>query len=103
HPIPRHTSHTHFPYTTLFRSLPAGLLEKAGALTLEERRQMEAHAAIGERILSNVEDYKEIAKVVRHHHERVDGNGYPDGLTDDEDRKSTRLNSSHQIISYAVF
>jgi putative nucleotidyltransferase with HDIG domain len=60
--------------------LPAGLLEKAGALTLEERRQMEEHAAIGERILSKVDDYAEIARVVRHHHERVDGLGYPDGL-----------------------
>ena len=53
--------------------LPAGLLEKPGALTLEERRLMEEHAAIGERILSKVEDYTEIAKIVRHHHERVDG------------------------------
>jgi putative nucleotidyltransferase with HDIG domain len=64
--------------------LPAGLLEKPGPLTLEERRQMEQHAAIGERILTNVEDYEEIAQVVRHHHERVDGHGYPDGLTGDE-------------------
>jgi putative nucleotidyltransferase with HDIG domain len=64
--------------------LPAGLLEKPGALTLEERRQMEEHAAIGERILSKVEDYAEIARIVRHHHERVDGLGYPDGLADDE-------------------
>jgi len=64
--------------------LPAGLLEKPGALTLEERRQMEEHSAIGERILSKVADYSEIARIVRHHHERVDGLGYPDGL-DDED------------------
>jgi putative nucleotidyltransferase with HDIG domain len=64
--------------------LPAGLLEKPGALTLEERRQMEEHSAIGERILSKVEDYADIAKVVRHHHERVDGLGYPDGLSDEE-------------------
>jgi putative nucleotidyltransferase with HDIG domain len=61
--------------------LPAGLLEKPGALTLEERRRMEEHSAIGERILSKVEDYAEIAKIVRHHHERMDGNGYPDGLS----------------------
>jgi putative nucleotidyltransferase with HDIG domain len=60
--------------------LPAGLLEKPGPLTLEERRQMEGHSAIGERILSNVDDYTEIASIVRHHHERIDGNGYPDGL-----------------------
>jgi HD-GYP domain-containing protein (c-di-GMP phosphodiesterase class II) len=64
--------------------LPPGLLEKPGPLTLEERRQMEQHAAIGERILSNVEDYAEIAAIVRHHHERVDGHGYPDGLVADD-------------------
>jgi putative nucleotidyltransferase with HDIG domain len=60
--------------------LPPGILEKPGALTLEERRQMEEHSAIGERILSNVDDYAEIARIVRHHHERMDGNGYPDRL-----------------------
>jgi putative nucleotidyltransferase with HDIG domain len=60
--------------------LPVGLLEKAGALTLEERRQMEQHPVIGERILSKVEDYADIALIVRHHHERVDGLGYPDNL-----------------------
>lgn len=64
--------------------LPAGLLEKPGALTLEERRQMEEHSVIGQRILANVDDYAEIAKIVRHHHERVDGQGYPDGLVGDE-------------------
>jgi HD-GYP domain-containing protein (c-di-GMP phosphodiesterase class II) len=64
--------------------LPPGLLEKPGALTLDERRRMEEHSAIGERILAKVDDYGEIAKVVRHHHERIDGRGYPDGLTGDD-------------------
>lgn len=64
--------------------LPAGLLEKPGALSLEERRQMEQHSVIGQRILQNVADYSEIADVVRHHHERVDGNGYPDRLIGEE-------------------
>lgn len=64
--------------------LAPGLLEKPGALTLEERRQMQEHSAIGERILAKVEDYAEIATIVRHHHERVDGMGYPDGITEDE-------------------
>jgi putative nucleotidyltransferase with HDIG domain len=63
--------------------LPASLLEKAGALTLEERREMQRHSEIGERILSNVDTYAEIASAVRHHHERMDGNGYPDGLEGD--------------------
>jgi putative nucleotidyltransferase with HDIG domain len=61
--------------------LPPGLLEKVGPLTLDERRQMEAHPVIGERILRNVEGYEEIAGVVRYHHERLDGQGYPDGLS----------------------
>jgi putative nucleotidyltransferase with HDIG domain len=60
--------------------LPPGLLEKPGALTLDERRLMEKHSEIGERILAKVDDYAEIAKIVRHHHERADGQGYPDGL-----------------------
>lgn len=60
--------------------LPAGLLEKPGALTLDERREMQRHSEIGERILANVDTYAEIASVVRHHHERVDGQGYPDGV-----------------------
>jgi HD-GYP domain-containing protein (c-di-GMP phosphodiesterase class II) len=64
--------------------LPPGLLEKPGALTLEERREMQLHSEIGERILANVATYAEIAAVVRHHHERVDGGGYPDGLAGDE-------------------
>ena len=64
--------------------LPVGLLEKPGALTLAERRQMQEHSVKGERILAKVEDYAEIAKIVRHHHERVDGEGYPDGLVRDE-------------------
>ncbi len=64
--------------------LPVGLLEKQGPLTLEERRQMQRHSEIGEQILRNVDDYSEISRIVRHHHERVDGEGYPDGLRSDE-------------------
>ena len=63
--------------------LPPGLLEKPGALTLDERRQMQEHSAIGERILGHVDEYSEIATVVRHHHERIDGQGYPDGRDGD--------------------
>lgn len=60
--------------------LPASLLLKDGPLTLEERRQMQEHSAIGESILSKVDLYADVAKIVRHHHERMDGEGYPDGL-----------------------
>ena len=64
--------------------LPAGLLEKPGPLSLQERRLMEEHPAIGQKILEKVDGYEAIASIVRHHHERVDGHGYPDGLADTE-------------------
>jgi putative nucleotidyltransferase with HDIG domain len=64
--------------------VPPGVLEKNGPLTLQERRKMEEHSVIGERILANVEAYDEIARIVRHHHERLDGQGYPDGLVGDQ-------------------
>ena len=64
--------------------LPASLLGKEGPLTLEERRLMQDHSAIGERILREVDAYDDVASVVRHHHERIDGEGYPDGIPGDE-------------------
>jgi putative nucleotidyltransferase with HDIG domain len=71
--------------------LPPGLLEKNGPLTLDERRTMQTHSVIGERILAKVEDYKTIATIVRHHHERVDGNGYPNGLTGNQIPQLSRI------------
>jgi putative nucleotidyltransferase with HDIG domain len=64
--------------------LPPSLLGKDGPLTLDERRQMQEHSAIGERILREVAEYDDIATIVRHHHERIDGEGYPDGICGDE-------------------
>ncbi len=64
--------------------LPGTLLNKEGRLTLEERREMEKHSEIGERILAKVNAYADVARIVRHHHERIDGEGYPDGLRSDE-------------------
>jgi HD-GYP domain-containing protein (c-di-GMP phosphodiesterase class II) len=64
--------------------LPPSLLGKDGPLTLEERRRMQEHSAIGERILREVAAYDDIATIVRYHHERIDGHGYPDGIAGDE-------------------
>ena len=60
--------------------LPASLLLKNGPLTLEERREMQRHSEIGESILERVETYADVALIVRHHHERIDGEGYPDRI-----------------------
>ncbi len=61
--------------------LPPSLLGKDGPLTPEERKLMQTHSEIGERILLQVDAYEDIAEIVRHHHERMDGEGYPDGQT----------------------
>lgn len=61
--------------------LPASLLLKDGPLTLEERREMQRHSEIGESILERVEAYADVALIVRHHHERIDGEGYPDRIS----------------------
>ncbi len=60
--------------------LSPSLLLKDGPLTLEERRAMQRHSEIGESILKRVETYADVALIVRHHHERMDGEGYPDRI-----------------------
>jgi len=57
-----------------------GSLKKPGELSDEERQEIEQHAAIGAEIVSRLEAYKQSVDTIRHHHERWDGSGYPDGL-----------------------
>jgi ribonuclease P protein subunit RPR2 len=65
--------------------IPDRVLLKPGALTPGERRLMETHSIIGEQLLSSVAVIRgEGLRVVRSHHERWDGRGYPDGLRADE-------------------
>lgn len=56
------------------------VLGKPGRLTEEEFRHIQEHPAIGERILTPVDRLGNVARLARHHHERFDGKGYPDGL-----------------------
>jgi response regulator RpfG family c-di-GMP phosphodiesterase len=61
--------------------VPDDILQKPGPLTDGERRHMETHTVLGEQMLGGVAVLQgEGLKVVRHHHERWDGGGYPDGL-----------------------
>jgi putative nucleotidyltransferase with HDIG domain len=55
-------------------------LRAARALTDEEFAQIKLHPGLGHRILEPLEDLDEVRAIVRHHHERWDGTGYPDGL-----------------------
>ena len=59
--------------------IPDGILNKPGSLTAEERAIMEAHAARGADLLARNPNFAHGVAIVRHHHERWDGKGYPDG------------------------
>lgn len=56
------------------------VLNKHGELTEEEFAMIRRHPAMGDRILAHIDFLHEARRAVRHHHERVDGSGYPDGL-----------------------
>jgi putative nucleotidyltransferase with HDIG domain len=56
------------------------ILEKPGKLTDEEFVEIKKHPATGQRIVANLSELKLVSYWIRHHHERVDGNGYPDKL-----------------------
>lgn len=60
--------------------IPTSILTKVGKLRKEEFELIKQHPVIGEEILQKVDFKWPIAKIVRQHHERFDGSGYPDGL-----------------------
>jgi putative nucleotidyltransferase with HDIG domain len=60
--------------------VPGEILRKPGPLGAEEREHMNAHAAIGARMLERIPFLAPVAPLVRSAHERFDGGGYPDGL-----------------------
>jgi putative nucleotidyltransferase with HDIG domain len=59
------------------------ILRKRDRLAEDEFEEVKKHAALGACVVSKVTLLKKVAKIVRHHHERFDGSGYPDGLADD--------------------
>jgi putative two-component system response regulator len=60
--------------------IPDRVLQKHGELSAEERALVETHPLIGDRLLEPLDLLAAVRPVVRHHHERWDGTGYPDGL-----------------------
>jgi len=61
-------------------AVPDHILSKPGPLTDDERSKMQTHAGVGASIIEQVPFPQPVAELVRSHHERWDGNGYPDGL-----------------------
>lgn len=64
--------------------VPDAILLKNGPLTDEEYAQIKEHPAEGEMILSPYTPFKKLLPIVRGHHERIDGSGYPDGLSGED-------------------
>jgi len=62
--------------------VPYSVINKAGALTDEEYDLIKKHTDATYRMLDGLSIFAEIRNIARHHHERIDGQGYPDGLTD---------------------
>lgn len=75
------------------------ILFKPGKLTDEEYREMQRHAEIGGSIVQTHEAMTDIARIVRHHHERFDGAGYPDRLAGDDIPLGARIISIADAFS----
>jgi putative two-component system response regulator len=63
--------------------IPDALLLKPSGLTAAEFNLIKQHTVIGERLCGNLRSLARVRSIVRHHHERLDGSGYPDGLYGD--------------------
>jgi putative two-component system response regulator len=64
-------------------AIPDRVLLKKGRLTAKEYTLMKRHPAIGDELCATVRSLERVRPIVRHHHERLDGRGYPDGLSGD--------------------
>ena len=71
--------------------IPNEILGKPGPLDAEEWKIMRRHPVIGERILARVPFLEDVARAVRHEHERWDGTGYPDGLAGERIPLASRI------------
>jgi putative two-component system response regulator len=71
--------------------VPEHILTKPGPLTDEEWIIMKQHPVVGERICSPLKSFRHVLPVIRHHHEKLDGSGYPDGLSGDQIPLTARI------------
>lgn len=71
--------------------IPDVILNKQGKLTADEFAIICKHPEIGDNIVGKLKVFHSVADIVRHHHERVDGKGYPDGLCGQEITLGARI------------
>ncbi len=65
-------------------AVPDSILLKPGPLTADETKIMQKHPVVGERICAPLKTFRLVLPIIRHHHEKNDGTGYPDGLQGEE-------------------
>jgi putative two-component system response regulator len=61
-------------------AVPDAILLKPGSLTADEWKLIREHPVVGERICAPLKSFRFVLPIIRHHHEKFDGSGYPDGL-----------------------
>ncbi len=64
--------------------IPDAILSKPGPLDPEENKIVKQHPIVGEQICAPLKSLRNVLPLIRHHHERMDGTGYPDGLRDEQ-------------------
>ncbi len=72
-------------------AVPDAILLKPGKLTPEEWKTMRQHPAFGESICAPLKSFRLVLPIIRHHHEKLDGSGYPDGLKGDQIPLAARI------------
>jgi len=77
--------------------IPDEVLGKKGPLTDQEMDLMKKHPEIGEGIIKPIHSLKHLCDIIRHHHEKIDGTGYPDGLKGDEITPLVRITTVADI------
>lgn len=72
-------------------AVPDQILLKPGPLTPDERKVMQQHTVVGAGICSPLKSFRSVLPIIRHHHEKIDGSGYPDGLKGDKIPLTARI------------
>jgi putative two-component system response regulator len=72
-------------------AIPDSIILKPTSLTPDEWKLVREHPVIGERICAPLKSFRAVLPVIRHHHEKLDGSGYPDGLKRDQIPISARV------------
>jgi putative two-component system response regulator len=72
-------------------AVPDAVLLKPGRLTPDEYKIMQEHPLVGERICTPLRSFRQVLPIIRHHHEKLDGSGYPDGLRGEQIPLTARI------------